>query len=58
MAAFEIMVNNAAIQNLIREDKVFQIPTVMQTGSSDGMVLMDKYIEMLKADGLIDYDAS
>ena len=58
VAAFEIMVNNAAIQNLIREDKVFQIPTVMQTGSSDGMVLMDKYIEMLKADGLIDYDAS
>ena len=54
--AFEIMISNPAIQNLIREDKIFQIPTIMQTGSSEGMILMDKYIENLKADGIISYD--
>lgn len=56
--AFEVMVNNAAVQNLIREEKIFQIPTIMQTGVSEGMVLMDKSIEHLKADGIIDYDIS
>ena len=54
--AFEIMISNPAIQNLIREDKIFQIPTIMQTGSSEGMILMDKYIENLKVDGIISYD--
>lgn len=53
--AFEIMVSNPAIQNLIREDKVFQIPTIMQTGAADGMILMDKSIEQLKSDGIINY---
>ena len=56
MPAFEIMISNPAIQNLIREDKIFQIPTIMQTGSSEGMILMDKYIENLKVDGIISYD--
>ena len=56
--AFEIMISNPAIQNLIREDKIFQIPTIMQTSSSEGMILMDKYIENLKADGIINYDIS
>jgi len=50
------MISNPAIQNLIREDKIFQIPTIMQTGSSEGMILMDKYIENLKADSIIGYD--
>ena len=49
------MVSNPAIQNLIREDKVFQIPTIMQTGAADGMILMDKSIEQLKSDGIINY---
>tara|TARA_B100001121_G_scaffold287226_1_gene284333 strand:- start:139 stop:1140 length:1002 start_codon:yes stop_codon:yes gene_type:complete len=56
--AFEIMISNPAIQNLIREDKVFQIPTIMQTGAADGMVLMDKSIELLRSDGVINYDAT
>lgn len=54
--AFEVMVCNAAVQNLIREDKVFQIPTIMQTGTADGMVRMESFIDQLKADGTISYD--
>jgi twitching motility protein PilT len=49
IAAFEVMVCNSAVKNLIREGKVFQIPGVMQTGQRDGMITMEKSIE-----GLID----
>ena len=47
IAAFEVMVCNTAVKNLIREGKVFQIPGVMQTAQRDGMITMDKSIEGL-----------
>ena len=47
------MVCNSAIQNLIREDKVFQIPSIMQTAMAEGMITMDKAIENLRATGQI-----
>ena len=39
--AFEIMVVNSAIRNLIRENKVFQIENILQTSASSGMQTMD-----------------
>ena len=39
--ACEVMVANSAIANLIREDRAWQIPMVMQTGRKTGMRLMD-----------------
>jgi twitching motility protein PilT len=47
IAAFELMVCNTAIRNLIRENKVFQIPNIMQTARSEGMILMDNYLKTL-----------
>ena len=47
IAAFEVMVCNSAVKNLIREGKVFQIPGVMQTAKRDGMITMNKSIEGL-----------
>ncbi|SVC99296.1 uncharacterized protein METZ01_LOCUS352150, partial [marine metagenome] len=47
VAAFEIMVCNQAIKTLIREAKIHQIPSVMQTGQRDGMISMEKSIEQL-----------
>lgn len=41
VAAFEVMLANAAIRNLIRESKTFQIPSVMQTNKRQGMQTMD-----------------
>jgi twitching motility protein PilT len=53
--AFEIMLNNQAIANLIREGRTFQIPSAIQTGGKKtGMVLMDESIRHLLAEGLID----
>jgi twitching motility protein PilT len=37
----DILVNNAASANLIREGKTFQIPSVMQTGKKEGMQVME-----------------
>jgi twitching motility protein PilT len=54
IGSFEVMVNTPAIANLIRENKIPQIANMMQTGSKDGMVTMDKYLEMLKAKNLIE----
>jgi len=58
VAAFEIMINNNAIANLIRENKVHQILSVMQTATNEGMVTMDKYTENLIKQGLIDVNAT
>jgi len=40
-AAFEIMIVNSAIQNMIREGKVHQMDNVIYAGASEGMVTMD-----------------
>jgi twitching motility protein PilT len=42
VAALEILTVNNAVSNLIREGKTFQIPSIIQTGKSDGMQLMDQ----------------
>lgn len=42
MCFHDILVNNAAVSNLIREGKTFQIPTIMQTGKKEGMQILDK----------------
>jgi twitching motility protein PilT len=39
--AYEVMAVNSAVSNLIREDRAWQIPMVMQTGARQGMRLMD-----------------
>ncbi len=41
-AALEILFVTAAVSNLIREGKTFQIPSVIQTGKAKGMQLMDQ----------------
>ncbi len=41
VAIFEILVNTVAVSNLIREGKTFQIPSVMQTSSQQGMLTFD-----------------
>lgn len=52
-AALEILVNTHAIGNLIREGKTFQIPSTMQTASSQGMITFEHHIRQLIRDGKI-----
>lgn len=54
VGAFEIMLVNGAIRNLIREAKTFQIPTVLQTNRKIGMQTMDDALYELYESGKID----
>ena len=53
VAALEIMFGVPAIANLIRESKVFQIPSIMQTGRKAGMCLMNDSLFKLAKDGVV-----
>ena len=53
IASFELMVITNAISNLIRENKVFRIPSAIQTGKKYGMRLMDEHLFELYTDGKI-----
>ena len=54
VAAREIMINNVAIANLIRDQKVEQIKNVIQTSAKVGMVTMEQDIKRLTKEGLIE----
>ncbi|MFT4634890.1 MAG: twitching motility protein PilT [Arenicella sp.] len=53
VAAHEIMVGTPAIRNLIREDKIAQMYSMIQTGQKDGMQTLDQCLERLVRDRLI-----
>ncbi|MGK0373969.1 MAG: twitching motility protein PilT [Arenicella sp.] len=53
VAAHEIMVGTSAIRNLIREDKIAQMYSMIQTGQRDGMQTLDQCLEALVRDRLI-----
>lgn len=51
--AMEILVNNPAVSNCIREGKTFMLPGIMQTGKNVGMKLMDDSLRALFEQGLV-----
>ena len=57
VGAFEVMKCTAPIQNLIRESKIHQIPSIMQTAVKEGMITMAKSLEELVKAGKIDAGA-
>ncbi len=54
IAAYEMMVVTDAIQNLIRENKVYRIDSSIQTGRKHGMFLLDDNLFRLWKEGLVD----
>ena len=53
IAAFEFLVVTSAIENLIRENKGYRIPSSIQTGKKFGMQLLDEHLFKLFAEGKI-----
>ena len=53
IAAHEIMLATPAIRNLIREDKVAQMYSAIQTGQNVGMHTLDQYLEGLVSRGIV-----
>jgi twitching motility protein PilT len=53
IAAREILINTPAVANLVRENKIAQIKTVIQTSSREGMITMDNSLLALYKGGAI-----
>ena len=53
VAAHEIMIGTPAIRNLIREDKVAQMYSAIQTGQAVGMQTLDQNLKGLLAQGIV-----
>ena len=51
--AMEVLMNNPAVGNCIREAKTFMLPGIIQTGRKQGMKLMDESLRELCATGMI-----
>jgi len=51
--ALEVMIANSAIRNLIREGKVYQIPSTIQISKKDGMQSLDQSLKVLLMEGKI-----
>ncbi len=49
----EIMIANSAIRNLIREGKIYQISSVIQTSQEEGMIPLDKSLAILVKKGTV-----
>ncbi len=53
VAALEVMVNNNAVANLIRENRTYQIKSILQTGRAQGQRLLDASLSQLMKDRII-----
>ncbi|MDX1589092.1 MAG: type IV pilus twitching motility protein PilT [Oleiphilaceae bacterium] len=58
LAAHEIMIGTSAIRNLIREDKVAQMYSAIQTGGNTGMQTLDQCLQNLLQKGSITREAA
>lgn len=54
IVACEILINNVAVANLIRDGKTHQIYNVLETRTQEGMLSMDQALEALYRQGVID----
>ena len=58
VAALEILLGTVAVRNLIREGKIHQIPSMMQTSQASGMKTMEMALLELVGQGLISKDTA
>jgi twitching motility protein PilT len=58
VAALEIMIGTPAVRNLIREGKVAQLPSALQTGQKWGMQTLDQHLKDLVLKGVVDKEVA
>ncbi|ASI89105.1 type IV pilus twitching motility protein PilT [Vibrio mediterranei] len=56
IACHEIMLATPAIRNLIREDKIAQMYSIIQTGAASGMQTMEQHSKRLLSQGLVELE--
>jgi twitching motility protein PilT len=52
-AAFEVLIVNSAVANMIRKDEAHQLGTAMITGKATGMQVLDDALRALAMQGII-----
>ena len=58
VAAHEIMISTPAVRNLIRENKIAQINSTLQTGQKFGMQTLDQCLQQLVRENRISMDVA
>lgn len=58
IAAYEILINTPAVRNLIRENKIAQLYSTLQTGQQYGMMTLDQHLQQLLHEGKITTDTA
>ena len=53
IVAREVLVNNDAVRSIIMQGMTHQLYSMIELGGNEGMVLMDRYLEMLYTKGMI-----
>jgi twitching motility protein PilT len=56
VAAYEVLVANSAVRNLIKEGKTHQLRNSLVTGTQDGMVTFENSLSVLVQAGVISYE--
>ena len=56
VAAYEVLVANSAVRNLVKEGKTNQIRNVVSTHQQDGMLTLEKSLSALVADGTVELE--
>lgn len=56
--AYELLINNNAVSNLIRENRIHEISSVIETGSQEGMIDMNRSLAELVAKGEITVESA
>lgn len=58
LPAYEIMVANHAVRNVIRDNKIYEIPNIIHTSLEEGMVPLDKTLALLVKQGLVEFEVA
>lgn len=58
IASREIMINTPAVANMIREGKISQLKTIIETSSKEGMVSLDQNVQALYKEKLIEKEVA
>jgi twitching motility protein PilT len=56
--AYELLINNSAVSNLIREKRIHEINTVIETGTEEGMIDMNRSLAELARAGEISVETA
>lgn len=58
LPAYEIMITNHAIRNVIRDNRIYEIPNIIHTTLEEGMVPLDKTLALLVKQGLVEFEVA